>query len=749
MPTQPLINRRYQITALLGKGAMGQVYLATDEQTQQPVALKVIAQSLTLDADLVERFRREGEALRQLRHRNIVAFVEMFDYQGHQIIAMEYVSGGNLHALIQKGELPLPRIREIALDVCDALICAHRLNIIHRDIKPKNILLTDTGIPKLADFGVARLMEATTQLTSTSTMVGTPPYMSPEAWEGQPLDAQADVWSLGVMLFEMLTGEVPFRAETTASVMHKVLNARLPDLQALRPDTPPALVQIVERALTRDKTRRYASVRLMSVDIDQCLLPPTAPEISSPLPAEPLTPLQAEPLPSAVTLPPPAATAPPSIEPQREVAQPASVLAPAAPKVETPPPVITARRAAAWWESTSVLVGVSLLTLICLLIAGIWGWQTLGGMRLAPVATTTTAMVSLPASSSQTQAAPTLAPINTLTPPSLASAPTSAVTFTSAPVANTNTPAALTPAPSATPEPPAAVPTLGLGATQVYADGMVGVYVTAGTFLMGSTAADIAQAVPECPVGCIKDEQPQHTVILDAYWIDKTDITNAMFAKFVAATQYKTDAEKAGVSWVIDLAQRKQVEAAGADWRHPRDPAITNDGLDDYPVVQVSWNDAQAYCEWAGRQLPTEAQWEKAARGPLGGLGDGRQYPWGNAPVAGDRLNLADQSLNVPWAEPINDGFPFTSPVSQYPAGASPSGALDMVGNVSQWVADWYGQTYYAGSPDRNPTGPATGDKRVTRGSGWANLARLARVARRGSLEPDNRSGDLGFRCAH
>jgi len=141
------LNNRYIVTAPLGKGAMGVVYAATDKTNRQTVALKVISRDLALDHEMLERFRREGEALRQLRHRNIVAFVDMFERKGEHMIVMEYVPGGSLHGLIRQGALDIQRATQIALDLCDALASAHRLHIIHRDIKPENVLLAEMACP--------------------------------------------------------------------------------------------------------------------------------------------------------------------------------------------------------------------------------------------------------------------------------------------------------------------------------------------------------------------------------------------------------------------------------------------------------------------------------------------------------------------------------------------------------------------------------------------------------------------------
>ncbi len=294
--------------------------------------------------------------------------------------------------------------------------------------------------------------------------------------------------------------------------------------------------------------------------------------------------------------------------------------------------------------------------------------------------------------------------------------------------------------PTASPEP---------GAVRISPiDGMTQVYIPAGEFLMGSTSADIDEVMSECDY-CQRewfdDEQPQHAVTLDACWIDQTEVTNAMFAKFVTASGYRTDAEKAGSGYVFNPFSSDWESINGADWRHPQGPASDIDGMDDHPVVQVSWNDAAAYCEWSGGRLPTEAEWEKAARGT-----DGRRYPWGDLALAGNLLNFADLNLDTSWADDtIDDGYRFTAPVGSYPDGASPYGVLDMAGNVWEFVGDWYVEDYYAISPADNPTGPPAGDFIVIRGGSWSRVPRFARTAARLRFTPGNRDSGLGFRCVH
>ncbi len=320
-------------------------------------------------------------------------------------------------------------------------------------------------------------------------------------------------------------------------------------------------------------------------------------------------------------------------------------------------------------------------------------------------------------------------PTPTATPMPAKPAATVAPTVTVAPV-STSTPlptATAIPTSTVTP-PPTADPTPGPGSTQVSdKDGMTLLYVPAGDFKMGTASSDLSVDT---------DEQPQHSVYLDAFWIDQTEVTNALFKKFIDATGYQTDADKKGSGWVFDAATKAWYDTKGTDWQHPRGPSSNLNGLTNHPVVQVSWNDAQAYCHWAERRLPTEAEWEKAAHGPSTGSGDDRIYPWGNQLPDQTRLNY-------------NQAVDGTTPVGNYPTGATPYGALDMAGNVWEWVADWYDENYYANSPSRNPAGPTSGDFHVLRGGSWSYPGSSARVSNRFSDSPyENWDGGGGFRCA-
>jgi formylglycine-generating enzyme required for sulfatase activity len=217
------------------------------------------------------------------------------------------------------------------------------------------------------------------------------------------------------------------------------------------------------------------------------------------------------------------------------------------------------------------------------------------------------------------------------------------------------------------------------------------------------------------------DEKPRHTVALDAFWIDQTEVTNAQYRRCVeAGTCPEPSCERY--------------------WEAPTysEPAMAN-----YPVVCVDWHDAKAYCGWAGVRLPTEAEWEKAARGT-----DGRRYPWGNT-FDGSRVNFCDRTCEYDYGNTdAYDGYPRTAPVGSFPGGASPYGALDMVGNVSEWVVDWYDASYYNHSPARNPQGPDSGVYKVLRGGSWHTREVRVHTACRAMGYPSSTYFNVGFRCA-
>lgn len=267
-----VIDGRFQLEHLIGQGGIGEVYYGFDVNTQEPVAIKALKSHVVeQDPKLLERFRREGAALKELDHPNIVKMLAAVEDDGQHYLVMEYVSGGSLYDVLkQEGKLPIERVLYIALDLCDALTRAHRLKIIHRDIKPANVLLAPDGTPRLTDFGAARI-EKLTHLTKQGSVIGTVSYLSPEACQGEPIDARVDIWAFGILLYEMLTGTRPFdRREMLATVL-AIVKDPLPDLMEQIPDAPAKLVSLIYRMLEKDPTQRIASMRLVGAELESII----------------------------------------------------------------------------------------------------------------------------------------------------------------------------------------------------------------------------------------------------------------------------------------------------------------------------------------------------------------------------------------------------------------------------------------------------------------------------------------------
>ena len=314
----------------------------------------------------------------------------------------------------------------------------------------------------------------------------------------------------------------------------------------------------------------------------------------------------------------------------------------------------------------------------------------------------------------------TLTPTNTPTPTMSLPTETPTATLTQAPsptpisLSTPTATAAAAPTATATPEAPTATPTPTTNsAVTPTPSSMTGlVFVPAGSFLMGSNNDHVNQATNWCHCGRerFEDELYMHEVYVSGFYIDRYEVTNQQFLAFANATGYKTDAEK-----------KPEVRT----WR-----TEFTSGKEDHPVVWMSWNDANAYCQWAGKRLPAEAEWEKAARGT-----DGRLWPWGND-WDNARLNMRE------------GGRQTTTKVGRFPDGASPYGAMDMAGNVWEWVNDWHGHIYYQQGENRDPKGPQTGVDRVLRGGAFNNGIEDVRTANRHKGGQAGYAPDHGFRCA-
>ncbi len=638
-----ILDNRYRIVKLVGQGGFGAVYRAWHMSLEQPVAIK---ENIDTGPESQRQFEREARLLAGLRHANLPRVNDHFVVPGQgQYLVMDFVEGRSLRALLNERGGPLdeaevlPWIRQ----VCDALDYLHTRTppIIHRDVKPDNIIVAPDGRAILVDFGISKIFDPGKGTTVGARAV-TPGYSPPEQYGRGRTDARSDVYALGATLYTLLTGQPPPDGPDLSSGADVLTPPR-----QVNPTVSAATSAAVVAAMAPTISQRLES----AVGFGRLLTPE-----STPLPLSPI-----------MTLRTPTA----------------------APSLARDPTIRL-------WIVATVSVAV-----IALSIWAFWAFRTLGsdGNKAAGTngASSVTEVVfgGLNATS---EATATLTPL-----------PTAHPTVTIELIATRTPEPSLTPTPIPT-EPPE--PQAG-DVHMVVRGGMeVGqVFVPAGSFLMGSEDGN-------------DDERPVHEVTLDAFWLDRTEVTNAQFAGCVAAKACRPPADTSS---------------------YTRDQYYGNDEFADYPVIHVSWNDAGDFCAWAGGRLPTEAEWEFAARGP-----ESRVYPWGDT-FDGERLNFCDVNCPFDWADKsVDDGHADTAPVGSYPDGASWVGALDMAGNVWEWVNDWSDSSYYGKSPDENPPGPASGESRVLRGGAWGDDDNGERSSYRNDLLnlPVDRIYDVGFRCA-
>lgn len=746
---------RYVIESKLGQGGMAEVYLAYDPRFKRQVAIKVLpAYLIQMDPTFAARFQREAETIASLEHAAIVPVYDFGEEDGRPYLVMRLMTGGSLQDRLLKGPLSLQETSELFNRLAPAIDKAHSKGIVHRDLKPANILFDEEGCPYLADFGIAKLQEATTTLTGLGA-IGTPAYMSPEQGRGlKDLDGRADIYSLGAILYHLLTGQLPYDSETPTGQIIRHINDPIPDIRASLPGAGSALQAVIATAMAKNKEERYPTVRALADVLESVALlnPPSF------IPVQPVIETLIE-SPPPRQLPKVGRTEPevlkteqePDLPRRFEIEQPSLPIQPQTANKPLP-------------RKLWIGAGIGGILVVCAILGAVIYDAYRGNLTTRQ--TETAAALSV----HQTQTANSV--VAAL--PSVTPSPTTTSTVTPSPTPTKSMMLTSTPTPQAAflardvwarsgcyesfssvgnisggeqvqflpsesrfdefnrecvfveytrPDgvvvigwvllqdttmisPTATEPaTLGIGSTMISPqDGMILLFVPEGEFTMGSD--------PGVDSETYRDERPQHTVYLDAFWIDQTEVTNAMYALCLGAGA---------------------CELPNSSESYTRSQYYGNSNYLNYPVIYVSWNDANDYCTWAGRGLPTEAQWEKAARGT-----DGRIYSWGNNPLVCQLLNFSGCEGD-------------TIAVGSYPAGASPYGALDMTGNVWEWTADWYDADYYSSYSEdgwpSNPTGP-TSAYRTLRGGSWLNESRIMRSAYRQFYDPDYSSINIGFRCA-
>ncbi len=728
-----ILLNKYRIERLLGRGGFAEVYLATHLQLNAPRALKVLRKDApglgsSEYRDFHERFQLEAQLGARLDHPNLVRVHDFEHADDILILVMEYCPGGSLAdrlAIVhsQGGLLSIDFVVKLAQDLALGLEELHHLDLVHRDLKPSNILLGSNDRWKVGDLGLVQTPGGFSQRSLLGSLSprhpGTPAYMSPEQeTQTNYLRSTSDVYTLGVVLFEALTG--------------RNYNNLKPGTRALSlsPDVPSWLDELLAQMLQKEPERRpwngdevlgllkqhfqedalQQQTEQVSLAVEERMLTEIIEKQTRNLEENRQNKLEAL-LPLEVNDNNRLDVEDEEKEPQVRKKEDGSLV------TDKPPESLI---------FTWLLRGIIGLVLLAV---GYWLLQSL--IQPVPdVDNDANPPILVRTTEENTKSNAEIAPTKKV----LASTAAVVVPTKLLPTTTTKPTTTKTARPTNTPTPDQKSPPLRavLGATWTSpVDEMELAYIPAGEFEMGhSYYSYIAN------------------IYLDAFWMDIYEVTNEKFEKFVKSTGYQTYAEKVGFSDVILSGQSFESSVVGANWRNPQGLESNLNGRFNHPVVQVNWFDAQAYCEWAGRRLPTNVEWEKAARGT-----DARTYPWGEDQPSGELVNYPGRNPYIDASDPFGDDrFLYTSPVGFYPKGVSPYGIFDMSGNVGEWIGDWYSWDYIKNQPDRNPIGPQEGDVKLVRGYGsygeleWFNSP--LKVWNLGYEDPYRSSNFLGFRCA-
>jgi serine/threonine-protein kinase len=661
------IEGKYRLDAIIGAGGMGTVYRATRLMIGDAVAIKIMHSEFVKD-DEAERFRREAQAAARLKHHNAVQIYDFGVSAGGLVyLVMELVDGETLRAVIKaQGSLAPGAAIEIAQQVCAALDEAHEAHIVHRDVKPDNIIVRQTtrGLRvKLLDFGVAKLRDMTaTNLTQTGSVVGTPHYMSPEQCLGEELDHRSDIYSVGIVLYEMLCGSVPFNSPISTAVIVQHVNQPPPPLREKKAGISAATEAVVRRALEKRREARPQTAGALAQELADSLNGNfLADEITrEAAPGARARGYGSQPGTDTVgdlTLERGAARTPSAPSGSASGSAPTVVLsapsgASAAFAPHSHPSVVggagTAAGAGKGKKPLLRLIGIAAAIILAAGVVGMTAWlrqdQPEPAQEKGKAEETANKGAGSPRDVNRRQERDA-----------------------------SNKKAAKEEPKSPSPPPP----------------GMV--RVTGGEFVMGNDSGD-------------EYERPAHRVKVGSFFIDKYEVTCEEYAKFMRARNYT----RAPVGW-------NGVNHPPGDARHP--------------VTGVTWDDANAYAQWAGKRLPTEEEWEFAARGT-----GGRRYPWGD-----------DWRAGLANADAEGQSRKKTAEVGEFDGGASPFGVFDMAGNAWEWTA-----SPLAAYPGGRLPKQQEGDLRVIRGGYWGSSRKVVMTTFRGGLARNDTKNNTytGFRCA-
>jgi serine/threonine protein kinase len=631
-PMASLIGRkldRYEILDLLGEGGMATVYKALDTRLEREVAVKIIRREAFPPEQLdmiLKRFEREAKALARLSHPNIVSVMDYGEYEGAPYLVMVYLPNGTLKEKLGK-PIPWRDAVQTLLPIARALEYVHEHNIINRDIKPSNILLAENNQPMLTDFGLVKLFESKeTHLTASGTGIGTPDYMAPEQWTGEAT-ALSDMYSLGVVLYEMITGHRPYVSDTPAGVLLKQINEPLPLPHQYIPDLPKNMESVLLKVLARKPIDRYPDVRAFINELESLLEGRNT--IASTIKTETLR----EGMTGKV---------------KKQEIQEAQKQIEQIQKAQSAPQPVK--------QKSKAPVALAALSAFALLILCGGCWLIYSNLGEFAVQTPTQLVQPSPVVVPPTETAPLTSAAPTETPlPAETSVPTEISDAHNAPMR----------------------------------------LIPGGEFTMGSENGD-------------EDARPASLINVDTFYMDKYEVSNGMYATCVAEDECRRPLQAGSMT-------------RGSYYNEPK--------FADFPVLFVDWYRAKEYCEWRGARLPTEAEWEKAARGT-----DGRDFPWGG----GFNCTMA----NRPGC--VGD----TASTHDYDKGQSIYGVYGMLGNVWEWTSSLY--KTYPYDPADGREDPGNPGYHVIRGGSWHSFGGTGNIYTYTRFKVDTTyyGPFLGFRCA-
>lgn len=804
----------YEIVEEIGRGGMATVYRAYQSSVNRFVAIKVIQQGILLEPTSIERFMREAQLIAQLEHVHILPVYDFDGQHNPPYIVMRYLPSGTLREVMARVILPIGEVVHLFRQIASALDYSHRQNVVHRDIKPSNIMIDAEGNIFLTDFGIARIISAKAVLTASGAAIGTPAYMAPEQGLGQEVDGRADIYSLGVILYELLTGNMPYVADSPLATIYKHIHDPVPNILDDNPDLPISLQAFFEKVLAKHPPERFQTADELVSKFEQAsgVDVSTQPVILKKVATQTI----------------------------RELAEQRENLATTDKdtdtKTVTPSPeestyhLDTDTAGFSQWDLRRVLSLIAILLVIG--VAGFLLFTTFYGddnqsedanpttvdANITPTIEATTAIAILNASDTATVLLPsaTVTPTFTFTATNTLSAdnavdtleaqetsakilaytqtatlwsPTSSPTSTitanwtqtidaerTARAWERATEITWTPTPSDTPTDTAtstATLTATLTPTSSYTstftatpsdtpsqtptitptfspveiafipvernadwqpyseviDGVEMVLVPSGSFMMGSNEEEqllglelclaAAQNGATCESSWFDKESPSHVQEFPTpFWIDKTAVTRTMYQVCVDAGECTST------------------------------PAPSFPTTDDQPISRITWFQTKEYCDWRDARLPTEVEWEYAARGA-----DGLIFPWGNDFIENFANHCDSHCAEADWARGMyvnqenDDGFEFVSPVRSYPAGVSWIGAWDMSGNVWEWTSTIFMDYPYDANDGRENISDTT-SPRILRGGSYVNSTNHLRTSNRINNIPTVEDSGIGFRCA-